>query len=110
VFGELERRRSLEHTMMAEAAVRPSDLKTVLEPVDREKAAVANGNPGEYLGILAEDAQFLPPNSPAKCGAELRNWLEAFVREFRGEWLRLHTTGGAGARGRGLHARTHHSD
>ena len=78
--------------MMAERAVRPSSPNAVLEPVEREKAAVASGNAGEYLAILAEDAQFLPPGSPAKCGAELRNWLEAFVREFRVEWLASSTT------------------
>jgi ketosteroid isomerase-like protein len=66
---------------------------SALDPVEQERAAVADGNAEAYLDVLAEDAVFLPPNSPSKSGPELRAWLTAFVRGWRVEWLRFETTG-----------------
>jgi ketosteroid isomerase-like protein len=59
----------------------------VLTPVEQEKTAVATGDAGRYFAALTDDAVFLPPNTTAKTGAELRSWLGAFVNDFRVDWL-----------------------
>jgi ketosteroid isomerase-like protein len=81
-----------EGSMVVEASVRHADLEAVLDPVEREKAAIAGGRPAEYLAILTEDARFMPPKALAKAGSELRAWLAAFVQDFRVEWLTFRTT------------------
>jgi ketosteroid isomerase-like protein len=63
-----------------------------LAPVEREKAAIAAGDSTDYLAVLSDDAIFMPPNSLAKSGAELRSWLDSFVRDFRVEWLSVTST------------------
>ena len=70
----------------------PGLLKPVLAPVEREKTAISTGNSAEYFAVLTDDAVFMPPNSTAKGGEELRNWLGAFVTEFRVEWLSVVST------------------
>jgi ketosteroid isomerase-like protein len=72
--------------------VKPDLASPVLAPVEAEKAAIAAGNPADYLAVLTDDATFMPPNSLLKSGAELRAWLSAFVRDFEVEWLSFVTT------------------
>jgi ketosteroid isomerase-like protein len=71
---------------------RPISANPVLAPVEREKAAVAAGDPAAYFAILTEDAIFMPPQSLAKSGEELRSWLSAFLRDFQIEWLSFAST------------------
>ena len=80
------------------------DLKAVLEPVDRERSAVALGDIDEYFAALTDDAQFMPPNSVAKGGEELRGWLAEFVRDFRVEWLAFSTAEAFGVADLAYHA------
>lgn len=40
-----------------------------------------------YFAVLTADAIFMPPNSVAKAGEQLRAWLGSFVRDFEVEWL-----------------------
>lgn len=55
--------------------------------VDREVQAVARGDIETYETLLSDDAEFMPPNGPARRGAELRTWLRQFLEEFAVEWL-----------------------
>ncbi len=64
----------------------------IATPVARERAAIAAGDSGAYFAALTEDAVFMPPNSPARAGEELRDWLGTFVRDFRVEWLSFVST------------------
>lgn len=48
---------------------------------------MSTGDMRRYLAILADDAVFMPPNSAAKSGDELRAWLREFVEGFKTEWL-----------------------
>jgi ketosteroid isomerase-like protein len=59
----------------------------ILAPIAEERSAIATGDAGRYFAALADNALFLPPNTSAKTGAELRAWLGAFVHDFRAEWL-----------------------
>jgi ketosteroid isomerase-like protein len=71
---------------------RPIPPNPILAPVEREKNDVASGDSAAYFALLTEDAIFLPPQSLAKSGEELRNWLGAFLRDFRIEWLSFTST------------------
>jgi ketosteroid isomerase-like protein len=53
----------------------------------REVDACAAGDIDLYRAILADDAIYMPPNTPPKAGAELRRWLGDFVENFTIEWL-----------------------
>jgi ketosteroid isomerase-like protein len=64
-----------------------SDLAQVLAVAQRESAVMAAGDVQGWLDLLAEDAIYLPPNSPPKSGSELRVWLAEFLRTFVVEWL-----------------------
>jgi ketosteroid isomerase-like protein len=64
----------------------------VLDPVEREKSAAVTGDAELYFSALAGDALFLPPNTTAKTGAELRSWLKEFIDGFRVEWLRFESS------------------
>jgi ketosteroid isomerase-like protein len=70
----------------------PISSNPVLVPIEREKSAVAAGDPAAYFAVLTEDAIFMPPQSLAKSGEELRNWLAAFLRDFHIEWLSFIST------------------
>jgi ketosteroid isomerase-like protein len=59
----------------------------ILAPIVAERLGIAEGDAGRYFAALADDALFLPPNTTAKTGAELRNWLGEFMKGFRIEWL-----------------------
>jgi ketosteroid isomerase-like protein len=71
---------------------RPRLPTPVLAPVERERTAIATGDSAEYFAVLTDDAVFMPPNSMAKEGEDLRNWLGSFVRDFRVEWLSVVST------------------
>ncbi len=73
---------------MAGAASRGS----VLEAVATERGAIESGEMDPYLGVLTDDAVFMPPNSHPKEGRELREWLRAFVEGFSVEWLSFVST------------------
>jgi ketosteroid isomerase-like protein len=64
----------------------------VLDPIEREKAAIAAGDPAAYFAVLTEDAIFMPPQSLAKSGEELRSWLATFMRNFHVDWLNFTST------------------
>jgi ketosteroid isomerase-like protein len=65
------------------------DRKWVIEVADEEAGAMAAGDMHRYGAILADDAVFMPPNSAAKIGVELRQWLGDFLEQFSTEWLAL---------------------
>jgi ketosteroid isomerase-like protein len=69
----------------------PTDAErsAILDTIDREVAAMAQGDMNAFGGVLAADAVFLPPNTEAKAGADLRTWLGTFLRDFAVEWLRF---------------------
>lgn len=55
--------------------------------VDREVAAAQRGDIRAYVRLLDDGAVFLPPNQPPKDGADLRQWLRDFLKDFTVEWL-----------------------
>jgi ketosteroid isomerase-like protein len=59
----------------------------VLAVIGAERAAMESGDGDRHVALLADDAFFMPPNSHAKQGAELRAWLRDFLEGFRVEWL-----------------------
>jgi ketosteroid isomerase-like protein len=67
-------------------------IDSVLEAIGLERRAVESGDAKLYFSVLTDDAIFLPPNSHAKQGAELRAWLRAFLDGFRVEWLSFVST------------------
>jgi ketosteroid isomerase-like protein len=67
-------------------------VAAVLGAVHAEREAVASGDIDQYLGVLTDDAIFMPPNSVAKAGAELREWLRAFLADVQVEWLSFVST------------------
>ncbi len=93
--------------MVPDMTTEPVDLKAVLGPVERERSAIAGGNTAEYFAILTDGAQFMPPNSVMKSGAELRTWLSDFTRDFRVEWLAFSTVDVAAVGSLAYHAFTY---
>jgi ketosteroid isomerase-like protein len=63
-----------------------SEIQRVIAAAEQEPAAMQSGDMNQYLGILSEDAVFMPPNMPAIQGDELRQWLREFVNSNRIEW------------------------
>jgi len=57
--------------------------------LDQEVAAIAAGDAASYVATLAEDAVFMPPNLPAKMGAQLQSWLGEFLQQVMVQWLAL---------------------
>ena len=66
-----------------------TDRQKVIAVTDEEAAAIETGDVPRYFALLAEDALFMPPNSLAKQGEELREWLRDFVERFHIHYLRL---------------------
>jgi ketosteroid isomerase-like protein len=66
-----------------------TDQQKVIAVTDEEAAAIETGDAQRYLALLADDALFMPPNSLAKQGEELREWLCDFVERYRVHYLRL---------------------
>jgi len=64
-----------------------TDRKGVLAAADQEAQAAATNNVEAYFAVLADDAVYLAPNTLAKGGLELRQWLREFLEGFRIEWL-----------------------
>jgi ketosteroid isomerase-like protein len=77
-----------QEVAMADTSSRDERQK-VVAVTDEEVAAIEAGDFKRYFAILADDALFLPPNSLAKQGAELRAWLRDFVERFRVEYLKF---------------------
>lgn len=65
------------------------EIQKVIAVADQEAAAMQSGDMKEYLTILSDDAVFMPPNTLAKQGEELRQWLREFVNSNRVEWPRF---------------------
>ncbi len=63
------------------------DRQRAVAVLDQEVRAIDTGNINLYLEILADDAIFLPPNSPEKAGMDLKEWLSDFLARFKAEWL-----------------------
>ncbi len=63
------------------------ESQRIVALLDQEVRAVGTGDIYLYLALLTDDAVFLPPNSPEKVGAGLREWLRDFLRRFKAEWL-----------------------
>ncbi len=70
----------------------PSVTRTVVAAIEQERAAVVAGDLEAYLATLTGDAVFLPPNSDARSGAELRTWLGSFLRDYEVKWLSFAST------------------
>ncbi|MFH0756847.1 MAG: DUF4440 domain-containing protein [Bacteroidota bacterium] len=66
---------------------RSHEESALLTVIDREVAAAAKSDFGEYNAILADDAVFMLPNGHSKSGAELRTWLRQFLKDFVVEWV-----------------------
>lgn len=66
-----------------------SEIQKVIAVSEREAAVMRSGNMNEYLTILSEGAVFMPPNTAAKRGEELRQWLREFVDSNFVEWPRF---------------------
>ncbi len=64
-----------------------SDEQLVLAVVESERTAMTRGDTDQYFAILTEDAVFLPPNTTAKKGEELRAWPRDFLDRFEVTWL-----------------------
>ncbi len=77
--------------MVPGTTIEQVEVGAVLEPVERERSAIAAGDLTEYFAVLTDDARFMPPNDVTKCGTELRTWLSDFARDFRVEWLAFRT-------------------
>lgn len=78
-----------------------ADRLAILDTIDREVAAMAQGDVDAFDGVLAADAVFLPPNTETKGGVDLRTWVGEFLKDFDVEWLRFEhgdvaTDGGMG--------------
>ncbi len=63
------------------------NIEDILAIIAREKTAVESGDILEYLSILSDDAQFLPPDSFPKDNGELRTWLHNFADQYSIKWL-----------------------
>ncbi len=62
-------------------------LETEIEALaEAESRAMSSGDIELYLSLLADDAVYFPPNSSAKSGEELRNWLKEFLSNHKVEW------------------------
>ncbi len=70
-------------------SISETDQQKVIAVADEEAAAIETGDARRYLALLADDALFMPPNSLAKQGEELREWLRDFVERFRVQYLRF---------------------
>jgi ketosteroid isomerase-like protein len=64
-----------------------ADCQKVIDVANLEMASVAAGDSDGYLALLTDDAVFMPPNTTAKAGHELRNWLCDFLERVTVEWL-----------------------
>lgn len=64
----------------------PDTSSAIAALAQREVDACATGDIGLYLSILADDAVYMPPNTPPKTGEELRRWLREFIANFTVEW------------------------
>ena len=64
-----------------------TDIQGVHAAIDRETTAIATGDSRACFAVLTDDAVFMPPNAPAKTGAELREWLGDFLRSVSVQWL-----------------------
>ena len=64
-----------------------ADIQGVYATIDREAAAITAGDSHAYFAVLTDDAVFMPPNAPARTGAELRAWLGEFLRSVSVQWL-----------------------
>ncbi len=58
-----------------------TDLEYVRSVVEQEVTAVVNGDTDACLGILSDDALFMPPDEATKHGDELRQWLRDFLEQ-----------------------------
>jgi ketosteroid isomerase-like protein len=63
-----------------------SELSAILAVTDQEARAISTGDLALYRAILSDDAVFLPPNTSAKSGDELRRWLGDFLDQVAVEY------------------------
>jgi ketosteroid isomerase-like protein len=66
-----------------------SDMQKVIALSEREAAVMQTGDMNQYLTILSKEAVFMPPNTSAKRGEQLRQWLREFVNSNLVEWPRF---------------------
>ena len=60
--------------------------QSVLAVIECEVRAASSGDAAAYLGILDDEATFLPLNLAPKHGEELRELLRDFLKCFTVEW------------------------
>jgi ketosteroid isomerase-like protein len=53
---------------------------------DEEFAAMAKGDVTAFLGLLAPDVMFFPPNEPPKFGSAVAPWIREFLSGYRVEF------------------------
>jgi ketosteroid isomerase-like protein len=63
-----------------------SELSEILAVTDQEARAISTGDLALYRAILSDDAVFLPPNTSARSGEELRRWLGGFLDQVAIEY------------------------
>jgi ketosteroid isomerase-like protein len=61
----------------------PVDRSQVIETVLEENAAIAAGDLGRFLAVLAEDCVMMPPNAKPVSGEALRGWMASFLETIQ---------------------------
>jgi ketosteroid isomerase-like protein len=59
---------------------------TVKAIADEEFQAMARGDVASFLGLLAPDVAFFPPNTPPKSGSAVEPWIAEFLADFSVEF------------------------
>ena len=57
---------------------------------DEEFRTMARGDLAAFLGLLAPDVVFFPPNEPPKSGASVEPWMGAFLDGYTVEFQEHH--------------------
>jgi hypothetical protein len=63
------------------------DEAAILNAVDKEVAAMAQGDMEAFEYALSPDATLMPPSLEPKTGEDLRTWVRSFLQDFSVEWL-----------------------
>jgi ketosteroid isomerase-like protein len=58
------------------------DCKQVFAVTEEERTAIEAGDINRYLALLSDNAVFMPQNTTAKTGSELRLWLRDFLERM----------------------------
>jgi ketosteroid isomerase-like protein len=67
-------------------AVSEGAARAVRGVADEEFTAMAKGDIKSFLGLLAPDVIFFPPNEPPKSGSAVAPWIHEFLRGYTVEF------------------------